>query len=223
MKTIFNNYRKNSIKKVAVVFVTALSLCVSPIADVKSKNIEINKVSIKKLLKNMEKAEISILTEKSTRNKKKWNIKLSNNNMARFSALSINVDDDNGIRMGEFGYETFSFSDDDLNNTSLEMFGRMLGKEDVSSTKQVSWTYDVFKSKGEIVIYKASNEGETSYSATGYRFSSGSDFIDVTKKIYYGYWGRDNGKPNYKIKYTLALNDESSYGYKITGMKIRKI
>lgn len=96
-------------------------------------------------------------------------------------------------------------------------------KSDISSNRE-SYTIDAFVLNGEPILYKSEMEGEQSFSVRKVSVKKADNNYIVKKKIYYGYWGRDDGKTsNYQITYKVRKNKKSRYGYVITAMNVKHL
>lgn len=181
---------------------------------------------IKKLVKQMKNSEYSIIANNDVSDSKAKTIQLTNDSMARFAALSLPVKETDGLTKGEFGgYVTYKFSNARLKKASANIFGKVLSKKDITKKKQDHWVSDVFKTnKNGVVIYSTDGETETDYKLHKISIKKTGQSYKVTKNIYCGYWGSTSlGKSNYQVIYTVKPNSISSYGFKITGMKIKPI
>ncbi len=206
--------------------VLALVLVCAGFSPAKQVEAASYKTNIKKLVKQMRVAECSVLTYEDAPYADTVKVDLTTDRMARFAAVSLPFKESDGLTKGEFGgFVTYKFSDAKLKKASKNIFGKELSKKDVTTTENESWVCDAYKTKENgVVIYETDGETESSYSLIKISIKKSGSGYKVTKSIYWGYWGGDDGsRINYKIIYTVKKCSASAYGYKITGMTVKPV
>ena len=175
---------------------------------------------IKKLVKQMQTYECSVLYNST----KSRTIKLTNKEMAKAAALSINIKQSNRINMSE-EYAVYKVSKSKVKKKSKNLFGKQVSTSSLPKKKMSQ--YDIIGAirtqNGTPAVYFYQNETETDYVVISTSVRKKSSSYQVVKKVYFGYWGANRGKANYKIVYTVKKSKKSSYGYVIKKMKIKKI
>lgn len=176
---------------------------------------------IKKMVREMEMFERATLS-----NDERGTIKLNKNNKAKAAALSIDVDLEDGVAVGEFGgYTTFKITNKQIQKASQNLFGTVINKRNLLTQSSSNGTYDAYRQKdGTPVVYRTDAETEIDYQTIKTAINKKQKGkYQVVKKVYYGYWGWNKGQANYKIIYEVKKNKNSSFGYVIKKMKIKEI
>ena len=85
--------------------------------------------------------------------------------------------------------------------------------------------FDAYRTaKGTPVVYYTDGDVELDHDIIKVSVSkTGNNTYKVVRKVYYGYWGGNQGKPNYKVIYQVKKDRKSTYGYVITGMSMKVI
>lgn len=181
--------------------------------------------NIKKLVNQMNNYESAILGAGNIKSQK--TIKLSKANMAKATALSIKVKEENGIEKGEFGdYTTYKITNSQLKKASVNLFGVTLTQKQLSKKRTEGWTLmDAYLlSNGTPVVYYTDAETEIDYIKSGMKIKKiDNKNYNVVQTVYYGYWRYNDGTPNYTISYQVKKNKNSAYGYVITKMVINPL
>jgi cell division protein FtsB len=180
---------------------------------------------IKKLTNQMDNYEYYILFKNP--NLKTKSVKLTKAQKAIAAALTIKVSDQNAVGTGEFGLNAyFKITNSKLKSKSKNLFGTSIGVSSLRknpSENAICSALDAYRmADGTPIVYYTDGETETSYSVrktTVKKKSAGS--YTVTKMVYFGYWGNDQGQSNYKVTYHVTKNSKSTYGYVIQSMSIK--
>lgn len=206
-------------KKIKIVFMSAVIVIASckPVSAAKNDN-------IKQLVKQLDEYESSyIMANKITENKK---IKLTDKEMARAAALSISVNKLKPSKKGEFGgYVTFKLKNELLKNASVNIFGKKISTSKLPKKHSEKWSIsDAYRNKNNAFVYYTDAETEMDYAVKKISIKKqNADSYKVEKKFYFGYWGSNNGQPNYKITYNIKANKKSDYGYVVKKIVLKKI
>lgn len=153
-------------------------------------------------------------------------VKLSNREIAEAAALSIHVLKDH--KKTEFGeYTQYKISDKEVKNAAKNMFGKKAGiKQLRKNPKEEDKRYfDAYRLKdGTAVVDYGEMETDTDYIVNSVSVKKNKkDVFTLTKKVYFGYWGVQTKKSNYKITYKLKNTKKSKYGYIIKAITVSEI
>ena len=206
-------------KKIKIVFMSAVIVIASckPVSAAKNDN-------IKQLVKQLDEYESSyIMANKITENKK---IKLTDKEKARAAALSISLDKLKPCKKGEFGgYVTFKLKNELLKKASVNIFGKKISASKLPKKHSKNWIIsDAYRNKNNSFVYYTDAETEMDYAVKKNSIKKqNADNYKVEKKFYFGYWGTNNGQPNYKITYNIKANKKSDYGYVVKKIVLKKV
>ncbi|MBP5160187.1 MAG: hypothetical protein ILP10_07815, partial [Lachnospiraceae bacterium] len=110
---------------------------------------------------------------------------------------------------------------------SKKLFGKAVSdkKLPVKDSGKVGEFLTAFRTyKGRAVVYVWQYETETDHAEISFKLKKNGTGYVVTKDVYYGYWGMNDGKTaNYRVTYNVEKNEKSSYGFAVTGITIEKI
>lgn len=176
-----------------------------------------NTAQIKKLVRKMDCYECTVLAGERKK------IKLTKAEMAKAAALSLDVSDKNGLDRSEFGgFVTYKISNKKLQKASQNLFGLKLSTKNLQKKEDADGLFDAYrKSDGTPVVYIFDGESECDYVVHEINVKKKSSSVyQVEKKIYYGYWGMNNGQSNYKIVYQVNKSSKSIYGFKIKKIEV---
>lgn len=206
-------------KKMKIVFMSAAIVIASckPVSAAKNDN-------IKQLVKQLNVYESSYITANSITGNKK--IKLTDKEMTRAAALSISVNKLKPCKKGEFGeYVTFKLKNELLKKASVNIFGKKISTSKLPKKHSKKWIMsDAYRNKNNAFVYYTDGETETDYTIKKISIKKqNADSYKVEKKFYFGYWGTNNGQPNYKITYNIKANKKSDYGYVIKKIVLKKM
>jgi hypothetical protein len=161
--------------------------------------------------------------------KKATTIKLTNTQKTIAAALAINVSDEDAVGQGEFGWNVyFKITDSQLKKNSKNLFGKALGVKNLRnnpSDDEIGAMDAYRRADGTPVVYYTDAETECDYAVRKTTVKKNADgSYTLTKKLYFGYWGNNDGKSsNYKVTYRVVKNSSSKYGYVIKSMTVKKI
>ena len=206
-------------KKIKIVFMSAVIVIASckPVSAAKNDN-------IKQLVKQLNVYESGYITANSITGNKK--IKLTDKEMARAASLSISINKLKSCKKGEFGgYVTFKLKNELLKNASANIFGKKISTSKLPKKHSKNWYIsDAYRNKNNAFVYYTDGETETDYAIKKISIKKqNADSYKVEKKFYFGYWGSNNGQPNYKITYNIKANKKSDYGYVVKKIVLKKI
>lgn len=176
-----------------------------------------NDTQIKNLVKTMDTYECRVLGEE------KKIVKLTKAEMAKAAALTLKVSDKDGVDVSEFGgYVTYKITNKSLKKASQNLFGIALSTKNLEKKAESDGIFDAYrKTDGTPVVYIFDGETECDYVVHDIKIQKeSSSRYQVEKSVYYGYWGSNNGQPNYKIVYQVSKSAKSKYGFKIKTMKV---
>ena len=169
---------------------------------------------IKKLVGKMEDYEYKLLLDGKNK------VKLTKTEMAKAGALSIDRNEKNQIKVGE--YDIYKISNKKLKAAGKNLFGTTISNKNLPTTFQKDSLFDAYRKKNGTAVVSITNiEIEMDYVVHSIKITKKSgNTYQVKKNVYYGYWGSNNGQSNYRIIYQVKPSSKSVYGYKITKMKI---
>ena len=208
---------KNLMKKIFVM----VFVCVLVMVNMLPTQAATSKSGIKKLVDQMYNYEYSILPVSQ-----KKVIKLLQKEKAKATALSLEYVESEGVGRDEFGdYVLFKVNTDSFTKASLNLFGKKMSINSLPMKSTQDGILDAYRLKDETpVVYFMSGETDCDFVVNNTKIKKKSaKTYSVIKNIYFGYWGNNDGKSNFKITYTVQKNLKSDYGFVITKMVVEPL
>lgn len=212
-----NNIRLK--KWIAMMLVSVIAVCIIMAFDVNRVQAATKtEKQIQKLTDQMKGYEWEILgTHKNS------TIKLTKENRAQMAVCSLdNLQYSADIYDGECSI--YSASEKDFQNSSINLFGKKSKLSDLPkyTSEEIAESAFLYQNKPSRLVINVETELDYQQNSFSIRKVDKKTHL-ATKKVYFGYWGSDHSKSNYKIVYWVKKNSKSKYGYVIVKMKVEKI
>lgn len=208
-------------KKLMKKLVAMVYVCVLVMVNMIPIQAATSNTRIKKLADEMYNYEYSVFPVT-----KKTVIKLSQKEKAKAVALSLGFSEGEGVERDEFGdYVLFKLNTDSFTKTSLNLFGKKMSIDSLPTQSAENGILDAYRLKdGTPVVYRMSGETDCDFVVKNTKIKKKSaKTYSVTRNIYFGYWGNNDGRSNFKITYTVQKNSKSDYGFVITKMVVEPL
>ncbi|MCR5728644.1 MAG: hypothetical protein K6G24_14420 [Lachnospiraceae bacterium] len=183
--------------------------------------------AITELISDVEIFELSLLTY-SGDEKITGKVKLTKNIMARAAAMTVSEVEEiytdywDDSQDEDYADHYYSFNETELTKSAKNIFGKKVKKKNLTSDK-FSYLIDAYKDKKLGYVIMVSMDTEDVFDVYDFNIKKNGNKYTATKDLYWGYWGAADNGANYRFTYTVKKSKNSSYGYVITGLKIKKL
>ncbi|MBP5166632.1 MAG: hypothetical protein ILP09_05160 [Oscillospiraceae bacterium] len=206
-----------------LVFVMALSLTAPSGVQAASA-----KTRVKRLVANMSSYEFYLIMDMGLRPDEGYEIVLDAEHKAQAAALAVSLakapvveSDENGL------WSVYGITSSQMKKMTKKLFGKAVSYKKLpkSSPDKISDFLFAFRnSKGKPMIYCWEAETETDFVNRSVTISKSGNGYIVTKMIYCGYWGGNDGRTsNYVVTYKTAKSKTSAYGFEINYMHVKRL
>ena len=204
-------------RKITGALLTVAILIVYCVVTPQNVQAKTNESQIKKLVNQMETYEYEVLSEGKTK------VKLTKTEMAKAAAFSIKLTEKDHIKVAESGEDDiYKITNKKLKKAGKNLFGITLSGKNLPQKHKSGCISDAYrKADGTSVVSFANIETELDYVVHSTKVTKKSaNKYQVKKKVFMGYWGNNNGQSNYTIVYEVKKCPKSTYGFKITNMRV---
>lgn len=159
---------------------------------------------------------------------KNYTIKMNAQNMLTASALSTKYYNNEILEQSDVDpwYTIYKLSSSKLKKRCKNLFGKTASVSALQNkqNRYVLWT--LFQQSGHPYLYINNAETDTDLIRTSLTIKkTGSGTYTVKEGVYYGHWGAVQNKTattNYVITYKIQKNTDSSFGFVIKKMKLKR-